>query len=266
MAEKRDAVHDANLAQIEADDRIVVLARTIRASDPGAEMALKSSAIDGSRFEETCLGRAVYRHGSVFQNTCEAPLWSHLEFSYFRRMVPSEVIRDLVIGEQPQSIGLLRAEILLTTPASFVLPRDWQGSTARPERQASLEFIDVKPAHLGEYREIMREYCGPAATKLVQAGKFGTFRAMETAVVLHQAPELKMQWNQIHLCELEAEGFGGFGREFAAAMQDDPADADKISSAFAGLDRMRMVPGWTVNDVVLEEDAALALLGSAHHD
>jgi hypothetical protein len=133
----------------------------------------------------------------------------------------------------------------------------------RPERQASLEYIRVEPAFFGEYRNVMRDYCGPAAAKLVRAGRFGTFRAMETAVVLHHNPGLKIDWNQIHLCELEADGFHGFGREFEAALQEDSPDAPETSGVFAGLDRMRTVPRWTFNDPVVEADIAVAQEGRA---
>ena len=101
----------------------------------------------------------------------------------------------------------------------------------------------------------MRDYCGPAAAKLVEAGRFGTFRAMETAAVLHQDPALNINWNQIHLCELDVAGFEGFGRAFAAAL-GDPA----TETAFAGLDHIRRVSCWTFNSVVVEADAALAEL------
>ena len=164
---------------------------------------------------------------------------------------------DLVVRPQPTETGLLRAEILLTTPSSFVLPRDWQGSADRPERQASLEYIQVKSAYLGEYRDVMRDYCGPAATKLVRANKFGTFRAMETAAVLYHDPELKIDWNQIHLCELDAGRFDGFGKEFEAALREDSPDSADLAGTFAGLDSMRTVPRWTFNDPVVEADAAV---------
>ena len=80
--------------------------------------------------------------------------------------------------------------------------------------------------------------------------------------MLHHDPGLKVAWNQIHLCELEAEGFDGFGREFAAALREDPHASD-ISGIFAGLDRIRTVPAWTLNDPVIEADAALAQEGRA---
>ena len=65
----------------------------------------------------------------------------------------------------------------------------------------------------------MRKYCGPAGAKLVRANKFGTFRAMETAAVLYHDPRLKTDWNQIHLCEVDADDFNGFSQEFAAALR-----------------------------------------------
>jgi hypothetical protein len=86
---------------------------------------------------------------------------------------------------------------------------------------------------------------------------------METAAVLFQDPALKIDWNQIHLCELEANSFRGFGREFEDALREDAPDAAATSGVFAGLDRMRTVPRWTFNDPVVEADAAVAKEGRA---
>ena len=261
MAETIQPFCDPHLARIEPEDRLVVLARTIQARESGPETALKDGAVNWARFGETCLGQALYRHRSVFQNATQAPVWSHLELSYFRTMVPADAIRELVVKPQPAEVDLLRAEILLTTPSSFVLPRDWLGSADRPDRQASLEYIQVEPPYLGEYRDVMRDYCGPAATKLVRAGRFGTFRAMETAAVLHQDPGLQIDWNQIHLCELDPGGFDGFGQEFEAALQADSPDGAVSSGVFAGLGRIRRVSRWTFNDPLVEADAALGREG-----
>ncbi|WP_315831071.1 hypothetical protein [Bradyrhizobium prioriisuperbiae] len=252
-----------HLARIEPGNRLVVLARTIQAPDPEAETALKDSAVNWARFGDTCLGQALYRHRSVSRNTADAPVWSHLELSYFRDLVPADVILELVVRRQPPEMHLLRAEILLTTPSSFILPRDWQGSADRPERQASLEYIDVQSRYLRDYRDVMRDYCGPAAAKLVRANRIGTFRAMETAAVLYRDPALTIDWNQIHLCELDADGFNGFGREFEAALREDSQDAAGFAAdIFAGLDRIRTVPRWTFNDPVVEADMALGREGT----
>src|SRR6476659_5567448 len=199
MAPTIRPIRSSCLARIETDDRLVVLARTMQLRDPKMETALKDSAVNWARFGETCLGQALYRHRTIFQNASEAPVWSHLELSYFRNMVPGDAILDLVVNRQPAAMDLLRAEILLTTPSSFVLPRDWQGLVDQPERHVSLEYIQVEPPFFGEYRDVMRDYCGPAAAKLVRTGKFGTFTAMETAAVLYRAPRLKIDWTQIHL-------------------------------------------------------------------
>lgn len=262
MAETIPPFYQSHLARIEPHDRLVVLARTLHARDPGSETALKDSAVNWARFGETCLGQALYRHRTVFKNASEAPVWSHLELSYFRSVVPGDAILDLVVKRQPSAMDLLRAEVLLTTPSSFVL-RGWKGLGNRPERQASLEYIQVEPPYFGEYRDVMRDYCGPAAAKLVRAGRFGTFRAMETAAVLYQHPELKISWNQIHLCELETDGFQGFGREFEAALREDSPEAVDTTAVFAGLDRMRTVPRWTFNDPIVEADVAVAQEGIA---
>lgn len=251
----------SHLAQIEPDDRLVALARTVQVRDPETETALKDSAINWAHFGETCLGKALYRHRTVFQNAAEAPVWSHLELSYFRNIVPADAILELVVNPQPAGMDLLRAEILLTTPSSFILPRGWQGSADRPERQASLEYIQVQPKYLGEYRDVMRDYCGAAARKLVQANRFGTFRAMETAAVLYQDPGLKIEWNQIHLCELDPDGFEGFGKAFEAALREDLPDGAAFSDAFADLGRMRTVPRWTFNDPVVETDVTVGREG-----
>jgi hypothetical protein len=257
MVENIPPFDGSPLVRIEPDDRLVVLARAIQARDPGTEAELKDSAVNCARFGEACLGQALYRHRSVFRNASEMSVWSHLELSYFRDIVPADAIHELVVKQQPPQTHLLRAEILLTTPSAFVLPRNWRGSVDRPERQASLEYIDVRSPYLSEYRQIMREYIGPAAAKLVQANTIGTFRAMETAVVLYRDPALRIDWNQIHLCEVDADGFNGFGQEFDAALREVSPDGG-FAAVFAGLDRMRTIPRWTFNDPVLEADAALA--------
>jgi hypothetical protein len=254
-------IRKLRLSQVELDDRLVVLARTMHAPEPAMEAALKADAMNWSRCGETCLGLALYRHRSFFQNPSGSPAWSHVELRYFRGMVPGDVIQRLVVDRQPAAPKLLRAEILLTTPSSFVMPLDWQGMADRPERLASLEFIQVAPPFFNDYRNVMRDYCGPAAAKLVRAGKFGTFRAMETAAVLHRDPGLTIDWNQIHLCELDPGSFHGFGREFRAALREDAPDTGDAPDVFAGLDRMRTVPRWTFNDAVVEADAAVGQEG-----
>ncbi|MGX5735513.1 hypothetical protein [Bosea thiooxidans] len=260
MAEVIHPLDGAHLTRIEPGDRLAVLARTIQASNSKTEAELTDHAADWGRLGETCLGRALYRHRSVFRNASDAPVWSHLELSYFRDIVPAAAVQELVRAQQPPEIQLLRAEILLTTPSAFVLPRNWQGSASRPERQASLEYIDVQPPYLGEYREIMRNYIGPAAAKLVEAGRIGTFRTMETAAVLYHDPALTTDWNQIHLCEVQAEGFNGFGQAFDAALREISPDGG-FADVFAGLDGMRTIPRWTFNDAVAEADTALASVG-----
>jgi len=250
------------LARIEPADRLVVLARTIQARDPGTEAKLKECAVNWARFGGTCLGQALYRHRSVFRSDSEAAVWSHLELSYFRDIVPADAIHELVVNQQPREAAqLLRAEILLTTPSAFVLPRNWQGSAHRRERQTSLEYIEVHSPFLSEYREIMRKYIGPAAAKLVQANRIGTFRTMETAAVLYRDPALRIDWNQLHLCEVAPDGFNGFGQEFDAALREVSPDGG-FAAVFAGLDRMRTIPRWTFNDPVVEADSALGREGT----
>ena len=159
MAEIIRPFFESHLARIEPDDRLVVLARTIQTRDPGAETALKDSAVNWARFGETCLGQALYRHRNVFRNAAEAPVWSHLELSYFREMIPADVILDLVDKRQPAGMDLLRAEILLTTPSSFVLPRGWQGSADRPTAGVAGIYrraIGTSQRVQGRHAEILR--------------------------------------------------------------------------------------------------------------
>lgn len=251
------------LAQLELSDRLVVLARTLHAPAPEMEAELKESVANWKRLGETCLGQALYRHRSFFQNPTGSPAWSHTELSYFRSMVPEDVVMDLIGKTQASEVQQLRVELLLTTPGSFVLPRDWRGLSDRTDRVASLEFIRVNPPYFDDYRHFMREYCGPAAARIVRSGRFGTFRAMETIAVLHRDPATHVDWNQIHLCELNPDGFKGFGREFEDAMRDDKAGGATAPRDFADLDRIRTVPRWTFNDPVIEMDAAVAQVGSS---
>ena len=234
----------------------------MQAQGQGWETAWEVGATNGNSFGEADLGRALYRHRSVFQSASEAPVWSHLELRYFRNIVPVDAIHDLVFQQQPAAVHLLRAEILLTTPSAFMMPTSWQGSAHRPERQASLEYIYVRPAYLSEYRDIMRRYIGPAAAKLVAVDKIGTFRAMETAAVLYRDPSLDIDWNQIHLSEVGPDGFVGFGQAFDAALSDISPNGN-FADVFAGLDPMRTVKRWTFNDAVVEADLAVGQLGPA---
>src|SRR5215470_5913229 len=135
------------LAQFELSDRLVVLARTLHAPTPEMETALKESVTNWKRLGEMCLGQALYRHRSFFQNPSGTPAWSHTELSYFRSMVPEAVIMDLVANKLSTKVQQLRAELLLTTPSSFVLPCGWRGMSDRSERVASLEFIQVNPRY-----------------------------------------------------------------------------------------------------------------------
>jgi hypothetical protein len=261
LVQAKRSTQKLRLSHIGLDDRLVVLARTMHAPELAMEAALKESAMNWSRFGETCLGLALYKHRSFFKNPSASPAWSHLELSYFRGIVAEDAIQCLVVKRQPKAPKLLRAELLLTTPSSFVMPLDWQGMAAGSGRLASLEFIQVEPPFLNDYRNVMRDYCGPAAAKLVRADKFGTFRAMETAAVLYRDPELSVDWNQIHLCELNPDGFNGFGPAFSEALREDAPAAGEVPDVFAGLDRMRTVARWTFNDVLVEADRAVGQAG-----
>ena len=84
---------------------------------------------------------------------------------------------------------------------------------------------------------------------------------METAAVLYRDPALDIDWNQIHLCEVEADGFKGFGEAFDAALREVSPDGG-FAGVFAGLDRMRTIPRWTFNDPVVEADLAVGQIGS----
>lgn len=243
--------------RIDPEDRIVVLARTLNIYGADLESELKDEAIGAARFGELCLGQALYRHRSVFQDASEAPVWSHLELSYFSNIVPTQVIQELVTGPHRNGLQTLRAELLVTTPLSFIMASDWQGSASRPELQVSLEYIDVQPRQLGKYRDAMNDFCGPAAQKLVKSGKFGTFRAMETAAILFHEPDFPIEWNQIHLCELMPDGFEGFGSEFEAVLREDLPEGAELPGTFASLGKIRTVPRWTFNDSVVEADAGV---------
>ncbi len=260
MAVTDHSVDEGHIVRIEPDDRLVILARTIHATSIEAKAVLRGGATDFARFGETCLGGALYSHRSIYQSASDASVWSHFELAYFRNFIPADAVSELVVNPQPAGINLRRAEILLTTPSSFILQREWQGITA-PEQIASLEFLQVQPTCLNEYRRAMQEYCGPAAAKLVRSNRFGTFRAMETAAVLYQNPDLEISWNQVHLCELNPDGFEGFGKEFEAALRRDLPDDAEFADTFAGLGRLRTVPRWTFNDPVVEADAAIAQAG-----
>jgi len=140
MIETIHPISGPPITQVEPGDRLVVLARTIETQEPDAETALKESAKDWARFGETCLGQALYRHRSIFHNGADAPVWSHLELSYFREMVPADVIHDLVMKPQPTGMTLLRAEILFDHPR-IVHTAVRMAGLGRPVRVAGIAGI-----------------------------------------------------------------------------------------------------------------------------
>lgn len=241
---------------IEPEDRLVVLARTLNATSTKAQHAFEQEARKWRGHGDTCLGRGLYRHHTVFRGDSDAPVWSHAEFTYFRELIPAEVIAGLLQPVAVDGVKLLRAEILLTTPGSFAFPANWAGSSQRRDRKPSIEYLDVKPDRLADYRDIMRDYIGPAATTLVTMDKLGTFRSMETAAVLFQDPALGTSWNQIHLSEVVAEGFRGFGEELDATLKETVPDGS-FTDVSAGLNDIRSIPRWSLNDPVFEDDAAV---------
>lgn len=246
----------AGLISIEQDQRLVVLARTLDAPSAKGRDALAREAGAWASLGSTCLGRALYGHHSIFKSQSDAPLWSHAEFIYFRDLVPAEAIARLVHDAPAPGVRLLRAELLATTPGAFHFPKGWAGSAHRPHRLPSIEYLDVDEAFLAQYRDIMRRYIGPSAARLVERGTLGTFRTLETTAVLFQDPALGTQWNQIHLSEVDAVGFQGFGPALDAALRDISPDGG-FTALFAGLERMRTIPRWTLNDPVVEADAGL---------
>lgn len=247
---------DARPISIEPDDRLVVLARTLDATSEQAERALDQEATEWRQLGSTCLGRGLYRHDSIFRGHSDAAVWSHAEFTYFRELIPGDVVDRLVWSPPVPGVKLLRAELLLTTPGSFVFPANWSGSSHRPDRRPSIEYLDVQTSRLADYRDLMRHYIGPAAAKLVAMDKLGTFRSMETVAILLQHPSLGATWNQIHLSEVVAEGFRGFGAELDAALRETVPDG-RFADVFAGLDDMRTIPRWTLNVPVVEDNAAV---------
>lgn len=256
MKQAATASQVSEVISIDQHERLVVLARTLNTESADAAATLEQAATAWRQFGDTCLGRALYRHDSIFKSQSEAPVWSHAEFIYFRDVVPGDAIDRLVSSPQPLGVHLLRAELLVTTPQSFVFPHGWTGSAHRPHRKPSIEYLDVDPSRLRDYREIMRRYIGPAAARLVAMGKLGTFRTMETVAVLFQDPSLGTSWNQVHLSEVDAIGFRGFGQELDAVLREISSDGG-FEVLFAGLDQMRTIPRWTLNDAVVEDDAAI---------
>lgn len=248
---------DRQLIAIEPEDRLVVMARTLDVTSTDARHLLEQHAGEWRNLCGTCLGRSLYRHHSIFRGQSDVPVWSHAEFTYFREIIPAEVITRFIQPIPAAGVKLLRAELLLTTPGAFAFPLAWPGSSQRLDRKPSIEYLDVNPDRLADYRDMMRRYIGPAAAKLVAMDKLGTFRSMETAAVLFQDPALGTSWNQIHLSEVVAAGFSGFGEEFDAALRETLPHGS-FADIFAGLTDMRTIPRWTLNDPVFEDDAAVS--------
>ncbi len=184
------------------------------------------------RLRAACLGQALYRHGTVFRSTSDAPVWSHVELSYFRDFVPGDVIRERVAQSQPPR----RAPAARGTAADdprFLRAAPRVGGTAQQGGLPGLTGIHRRAAGLprrlpGDHAVQDRAVCRMARC----GGRIGTFRAMETAAVLHHDPAFAIAWNQIHLAEMPAENFSGFGPAFAT-VPPEIAPAEGLAAVFA---------------------------------
>ncbi len=167
MAERIHSLDGSHLARIEPEDRLVVLARTIQVRASEAE--LKNGAANWARFGETCLGQALYRHRSVFRNASDAAVWSHLELSYFRDIVPAEIIHELVVRPQPPGDATAARRDSSDHPLGLRPARETgRAQPIAPNGRRRSNISTCNSPYLGEYREIMRNYIGPAAAKLVR--------------------------------------------------------------------------------------------------
>ena len=113
---------------------------------------------------------------------------------------------------------------------------------ARDGVQLSLEYIDVEPAELDRYRDVMKNYCGPAGAKLTQEGVLGSFRALESLATLHLSQRKQAPWNQIHLFEVCTQPFEPFFKAFDGAIRS--VSGSDFDTVFGGLDKIRRVSRW----------------------
>lgn len=113
---KPSTSNGSSIISFKPQDRLVVLARTLKTRDEDRDAFETDAHTTDGRLGETYLGQSLYRHQSIFQNASDAPVWSHFELSYFRGYVPNDVLNDLVFSRNPNDPDLLRAEILVTTP------------------------------------------------------------------------------------------------------------------------------------------------------
>lgn len=237
--------------RIEPERRLVVLARVLTLPDGLSEERLVNGIEKASRFGPLCLGQALYRHDHFHRDRLEAPPWTHVELTYFLHHAPLPAIKTLVTDIDGRET-LLRAELLLATPRSFIVGAEWPQNLHLTKWKASLEFLDVKSDHLDAYSESMRDINGPAATTLVERGLLGTFRAMETATVLYQDTSLDPGWNQLHLFETEAETFARFPDLMDEGIRAVTGGKRTFNEVFGGLDDIRTVRRWSLNTLVAD--------------
>lgn len=100
-----DADTGVRLIAIEPSQRLVVLARTLATNSEQAERALDKEAIAWRQLGSTCLGRGLYRHGSIFRGQSDAAVWSHVEFTYFLGATWNQIHLSEVVAEGFRGFG-----------------------------------------------------------------------------------------------------------------------------------------------------------------
>ena len=226
-------------------DRLVVLARTIDAgSDPNACDTLEQEAFRKPRIADGSLSHQIFRQDSLFKEVEGTVPWTHLEIVAFEQIVPLGAI-EAALTPLAGAARTLRTELLVATLGSY------HGETGTPSQPVpgavSVEYIDVKPDSLKDYREIMRKHCGPAAASAITAGKVRDFRALETITVLQQSDDLPEAWNQLHLFDLGSTHFDDFLVAFDEGLS---AVGPDFQSVFGHLDTIRTMRRWTFSTAV----------------
>ena len=132
MAGEHHPFDGSHLARIEPSDRLVILARTIQARDPGTSNS-STASLTGRALEKHASGIALYRHrlGSRTLRCAVEPSRTELLSRHrsCRRRRSRARGQAATAGDPTAARGDLRP------PPAFVPPRNWQGSGDRSERQ-----------------------------------------------------------------------------------------------------------------------------------
>ncbi|MEK4877280.1 MULTISPECIES: hypothetical protein [Paenibacillus] len=162
---------------------------------------------------------SVYSHNKTAEKHGEFIIWDYLILMQIKEEEDAEIILpNLQNVNIPFVLETIRMELLVTTPNS-TYPTPGEGARKRHVKPFyAIEYVDVQPNHLDEFRDIMINNNGPAMKYIMEEARWcHNFYALETLTVFYHNSSYPT-WNQIHVIGLYLESIFLYKKDFSKGL------------------------------------------------